>query len=646
LLLLTASFAALTCDDGAKSVPLAEQIASAFCAHQFSCCSPFEISMVTNDRYATEADCVAFATLSARQQLGAIEGAAAQGRITMDPAKVEACMNAYRAQRCNGSVQTPVSLGALPNVGDFLARCPDLLVGHVPIDRACNFAQECARGSRCVGGAPTSSGMAGSFGGVPQTTTPTAGPGICVAYQKPGERCNDSSDCDQTMHLACRTPAFQCGPGPREGEPCTLVFDQFTGQVSSDCDSSLQLFCDQFSLTCRHLPREGEPCNQFVQSGCDPDPALGLSCNPVSGVCKRPGDEGAPCGGQGIPPCRPDLGCHPTQSDGIGVCGSMPGLGEACSDRCASPTVCVWGVCTMPGTVLQGAPCSADSQCTSLSCQGLTGSTRVCSVPQIFPTCVGSDINAGAIMGMGGIGGKGGFGGSSGFGGSFVTGGSSGRAGAGGAFTGMGGSIGGAGMPPLGCPVSDIPVGDPLIADFENAAAGMGVLPIGGTFVYPNMGGPTATVANGGWHVTATSLGLENPQYWGVGIFFSGNAGGTDCVDATAHRGVMFDISGSITGTGCSAQFAVNDSLHTDSTLDPKGSGPPGAYAPQAMLMISSLPTTVMMPFQGPSAPVGGNPVVAIDPARLTGVIWQFTTAGGVANNCAVDVTIDNVRFF
>ena len=64
---------------------------------------------------------------------------------------------------------------------------------------------------------------------------------------------------------------------------------------------------------------------------CDPDPALALWCDDTFwAVCKPLGNEGDACGAPAIPPCRADLACHPQQSDGIGVCGSLPLLGEAC----------------------------------------------------------------------------------------------------------------------------------------------------------------------------------------------------------------------------------------------------------------------------------------------------------------------------
>jgi hypothetical protein len=118
------------------------------------------------------------------------------------------------------------------------------------------------------------------------------------------------------------------------------------------------------------------------------------------------------------------------------------------------------------------------------------------------------------------------------------------------------------------------------------------------------------------------------------------------CIDATAHNGVQFDISGTIGGLGCTAQYSTNDSAHTSNAVDPKGSGDASAYAPQAALMVSPTVTTVMMPFSGPGSPTGGSPAIAVDRSKLTGVQWQFTTAAGADNSCMVDITIDNVRFF
>lgn len=203
--------------------------------------------------------------------------------------------------------------------------------------------------------------------------------------------------------------------------------------------------------------------------------------------------------------------------------------------------------------------------------------------------------------------------------------------------------------PAAGCSISFPALGDPLIADFATDMGGSSALPIGGTYQYaapPDSPTPVQTVFNGAWHVTLTAAGRAEPQYLGAGIYFNGDAAGTACVDASFHTGVQFDIGGTIAGTGCTAQYSTNDSAHTDSTLDPKASGLPGSYAPQAALTITSAPTTVLIPFTGFGSPSGGDPMIPIDPAKLIGVQWQFTVQPDAEASCLVDVTIDNVRFF
>jgi hypothetical protein len=638
-LLAGAFLAGLTCDDAAPTVTLADQVARAFCAHQFKCCAPFEISVVATDRYRTEEECVPFAEVSARQQLAAIAGAMDLGRITVDPARADACLRAWRDRACNLSVEAPEDIGPLPNISALLAFCPDLLVGHVPPDRACTIAQECAAGSHCVNGLPGNTGAAGGFGGpVPETQ---GGLGACVRYQKAGERCNLSSDCDPAAHLTCHKPGFVCGPAAQIGEACLSEYNVFTGEVSSNCDTSRKLYCeDSQTFLCRRPPLAGEPCDlRFPR--CDPAPELALSCPEFSGICRSPGNEGDACGGAALAPCREDLSCRIEQRD-IGVCGPLPRLGEACTDRCASPDVCSSGLCTAPGPLAVGAACITNGDCASLACGSpFFGGAQFCSAPMFFPRCVGSAVTTGVVQtGQGGFGGFGG--GMAGVGGAVGGRGPVGRGGT----TGTGGAGGGI-MPPLGCQFSNLAPEAPTIADFDKADVD-GLLPIGGIFTYgsPGGGGPTATIENGALHVTATTVGMMDFQFWGAGIYFNGDPSGTACIDATAFIGVMFDVSGTITGMGCSAQYSTNDSAHSDNVFDPKGSGPAGSFAPQANFIVSPTVTTLMMPFNGAGAPIGGNPPIPIDRARLTGVQWQFTTASGPANSCSVDITIDNVRFF
>jgi hypothetical protein len=243
-------------------------------------------------------------------------------------------------------------------------------------------------------------------------------------------------------------------------------------------------------------------------------------------------------------------------------------------------------------------------------------------------------------------GGSGGSSGTAGRGGGGTTGsaGTTGTAGTSGGGSGGGGGATGA----LGCQISDPPAAPPapVIADFATTDGGAPALAIGGVFAYPSTGGPVAAVANGGWHVTATSTGMTSAQYWGVGIYFNGNPEGTHCVDGTAYVGVKFDISGTIGGTGCSVQYSTNDSAHSNNASDPKGAGDSTSYAPQAPVTVTSAVQTIMMPFTGAGAPTGGSPAVGVAKDKLTGVQWQFTTAAGAANSCMVDIIIDNVAFY
>ena len=66
----------------------------------------------------------------------------------------------------------------------------------------------------------------------------------------------------------------------------------------------------------------------------------------------------------------------------------------------------------------------------------------------------------------------------------------------------------------------------------------------------------------------------------------------------------------------------------------------------KSWVTVPATTTTIQVPYFGAGAPTGGSPAISVDPLRLVGVQWQFTTAAGTENSCTVDITIDNVRFF
>jgi hypothetical protein len=245
------------------------------------------------------------------------------------------------------------------------------------------------------------------------------------------------------------------------------------------------------------------------------------------------------------------------------------------------------------------------------------------------------------------------------------TGGSTGTGGAGtgtggsptGGSTGTGGAgtgSGGAGGATLGCATSDVPT-SPDIASFATADGGISTM--SGTFTYGDTPKPVFTQGTGTINVTDTVQIDSKAHFQGFGLYMNGNAGGTDCVNGSSYTGVQFDLSGSLTGTGCAMVFSINDSEHADPASstppDPKAGGPTGAYSPQFAVTASQITTTAMtikVPFTAPSFTNGAaNPMTAVDPTKLTGVQWQLAvpaaTDGGAAE-CVWNINLANVKFY
>jgi hypothetical protein len=241
-----------------------------------------------------------------------------------------------------------------------------------------------------------------------------------------------------------------------------------------------------------------------------------------------------------------------------------------------------------------------------------------------------------------------GTGGSTGTGG-VGTGTTGGSTGTGGAGTGTGGAAGAT----VGCALSDVPT-SPEIASF--ASADGGISSMSGTFTYGDTPKPTFTQGTSVVNVMDTVQTDSKPHFQGFGLYLNGNPGGTDCVDAHTYTGVEFDLSGSLTGTGCAMIFSINDSEHADSTVtpvDPKAGGPAGSYAPQFAITASQLTSTAMtikVPFTAPAFAGGAaSPATAVDPTKVTGVQWQMAVpvaSDGGATECVWNINLANVKFY
>jgi hypothetical protein len=181
-----------------------------------------------------------------------------------------------------------------------------------------------------------------------------------------------------------------------------------------------------------------------------------------------------------------------------------------------------------------------------------------------------------------------------------------------------------------------------------------------GTFTYGDTPKPTFTQGTGVINVSDTVQIDSKNHYQGFGLYMNGNAAGTDCVNGSSYTGIQFDLSGSLTGTGCAMVFSINDSEHADPASstppDPKAGGAKGSYAPQLAITASQISSTVMtikVPFTGTGSPAfsGGaaSPATAVDPNRLTGVQWQMAVpvaSDGGATECVWNINIANVTFY
>jgi len=219
-----------------------------------------------------------------------------------------------------------------------------------------------------------------------------------------------------------------------------------------------------------------------------------------------------------------------------------------------------------------------------------------------------------------------------------------------GGSTGSGGHLGGGGGGGKACggpaPTADAGVCqqapcDGLIADFSSADAGIPIM--GAVTTWSGVVQPTYTIADGMLTVNEAVSQSGVPQYLGTTLYFY------NCVDASGFTGVQFTISGSISAA-CHLIFAANDVAHDNWRKDPKGTCDAGdsCYAPNMMvpMQVTSTPTVIKMPWiEGSSVPD-----VALDPAHLVGVQWQFTvdpTAdGGTAQDCTAELHIDDVKFY
>jgi hypothetical protein len=330
-----------------------ESIATQQCAWEFRCCTDAEIKAQDSRKFATQDDCVPYRKLALQDELYSSMLAARQGRMRLDHDKSQECLMQMTAMTCNAKPNQPATPPSMQ-----LDACTSVFVGITAVGQPCQFPLECEKGAHCV------------F----NKLTPSAG--VCEPYQKQGDICNASGDCDaSTPQLYCAQVDWKCHLRAKLGEKCAYTIDT-AGKPAlpllMECDNTIgNIYCDPVSSTCKQLPAAGEPCLSppppGVSSSCDPDPKLHLTCRTsgtsTSGVCQGLAKNGEDCTSVAC-----DTGLYCDSSTGTThTCMPLPTLNQSCSisGQCAMPYFCNFNkspaTCDQPAQLNQ--PCSNGSIC-------------------------------------------------------------------------------------------------------------------------------------------------------------------------------------------------------------------------------------------------------------------------------------------
>ncbi len=339
------------CGDNTSGIDsFVESIATQQCAWEFRCCTDAEIKVQEGTKFTTDDECVPYHKLALTDELYTSLLAAKQGRMRLDHKQEKACLAQMSAMACNPKPGAPVTTPTM-----MLDACATVFTGITPVGHACEFAMECVKGAHCV------------F----DQQTPTIG--VCEPFQKEGEICNASTDCDPTVdQIYCAEQDWKCHVRGKAGQPCAYTLSPSGAAelpLLLECDNTDgTLYCDPTSSTCKQLPESGQPCLSppppGVSSSCDPNPALHLTCRTTgtssAGTCQGLATSGQDCTSVA---CDTGLYCDGTTR----TCLPLPTLGQSCSTsgQCATPYFCNFNVspevCAQAAEVNQ--PCTNGSTC-------------------------------------------------------------------------------------------------------------------------------------------------------------------------------------------------------------------------------------------------------------------------------------------
>lgn len=280
--------------------------------------------------------------------LGQTKKLVADKKLTYDPAKAQACLDAYKAGGC-AQLDTRAP-----------AACDDVFGGKTAVGGDCTVDAECTPGNFCEAG--------------------SACPGKCAARKGEGVACTKDDQCADNLKCTgqkCAKPVAeggQCGGGTgadcKAGLTCSGADDK-TGKPGT-CKTTAAAFS----------AKVGEACDVIQGQFCELGAACELAAASASGItwkcaaaytsggaCKISYPNGCPSGEY----CPVNLKSMPLKLDA--TCTKLPANGETCGlntdgvpEICGPYAVCTAGKCAEKQR-LDGS-CTNDAGCYSERCKG------------------------------------------------------------------------------------------------------------------------------------------------------------------------------------------------------------------------------------------------------------------------------------
>jgi hypothetical protein len=290
-----------------------EQMADVACHNAYQCCTEGEIESILNvSEPRTEQQCREDFRRNCERELPSVRDSLKAGRVTFDPAKLDACLEAIVAPE--GVCSQVLTTTTYPWT-EVCASKNAPWVGTVPTDGQCFYAFDCV-------GAPD------SFCGPDQK---------CHAKPTAGFPCSNGT-CASAYYCATNNT---CAQKVAAGGPCSL-------SQPGMCDTDL--FCDNKGTTVT------------TDDVCAARQPGGATCNGPQG-CLSNGCVAGQCSGAFGGVCYSDLGCQSTCAVTGNACAVSGDCGNGTcslnsSISCHDDTVCAnggYGVCGLyPRSCLPG----------------------------------------------------------------------------------------------------------------------------------------------------------------------------------------------------------------------------------------------------------------------------------------------------